>query len=154
MITPISQRKPHFINYGSDFHKDRTKYFEKTRGIDGFYNKNIRMLWLTLNLVTPEFEPEKTSEYFKELSGYSRSDQPFEVRENAFGYLYQIGAFDKPSLESLIKGTQHHTWRFKKYCRELLTELLKNEEYRKQLEDLAQSMKKDETAYLRSQITG
>lgn len=136
------------------FPNSRIKYFERTKGIDGFYNKNIRMVWLTLNLVTPEYEPEKAGDYYRELSGYTSSTMPFEVRENAFSYLYQIGTFDRSSLENLVKGTEHHTWRFKKYCRDLLLELLKNEEYRSKLEEIVQSMNKEETDYLRSKLTG
>ncbi|MCB7480895.1 M1 family metallopeptidase [Christiangramia sediminis] len=136
------------------FPEDRRKYLEKTRDLEGFYNKNIRMLWLTLNLVTPEFEPELTEEYYKELAGYTAPSQPFQVRENAFSYLYQIGAFNPQSLESLIKGTQHHTYSFRNYCRQLLDELLKNEEYRQKLEEVSENMAEEEVTYLRSKING
>ena len=136
------------------FPSDRKKYLEKTRGVDGFYEKNIRMLWLTLSLVTPDFEPDRTNEYYRELAGYTAPWKPFQVRENAFGYLYQIGAFNNESLKSLIRGTQHHTYSFRNYCRQLLQELLKNEKYRQELTDLSLKMSQDETQYLRSQITG
>ncbi|MGA8854233.1 MAG: M1 family metallopeptidase [Christiangramia sp.] len=136
------------------FPEERTEYLEETRKLDGFYNKNIRMLWLTLNLVTPEFEPELTQDYYNELSGYTAVNKPFQIRENAFSYLYQLGAFNQQSLESLIKGTQHHTYSFRNYCRQLLNELLNNEEYKKELIDISEGMTEKETSYLRSKITG
>ena len=136
------------------FPEKRTAYLKQTSGIEGFYDKNIRMLWLTLSLVTPQFEPEKNNSYYEELSGYTEEWRPFQVRENAFGYLYQLGAFNRESLQSLVKGTHHHTYRFRNFCRQLLSELLTNEEYRKELTELSQVMLEEETAFLRSKING
>ena len=112
------------------------------------------MLWLTLNLVTPDYETDQNQKYYEELAGYTETWRPFQVRENSFGYLFQLGAFSESSLQSLVKGTQHHTYSFRNYCRQLLTELLKNEQYRKELINLSGNMADEETAYLRSKITG
>ncbi|PTX42316.1 aminopeptidase N [Christiangramia gaetbulicola] len=136
------------------FPADRTAYLDQTRDLVGFYNKNIRMLWLTLNLVTPDYETELNQQYYEELADYTDIWRPFKVRENAFSYLFQLGAFNKSSLQSLIKGTGHHTYSFRNYCRQLLSELLKNEQYRKELIELSGNMAEEETAYLRSKITG
>lgn len=134
------------------FPEERSKYLEQTQNLDGFYNKNIRMLWLTLNLVTPGFEAEKSEDYYNELARYTSIENPFQVRENAFSYLFQIGAFNEESLKSLIKGTQHHTYNFRDYCRQLLNELLKNDEYRQKILEVSQTMTEAETAYLSSKI--
>lgn len=134
------------------FPEERSKYLEQTRNLAGFYNKNIRMLWLTLNLVTPGFEAEKSEDYYNELAGYTSIKNPFQVRENAFSYLFQIGAFNEESLKSLIKGTLHHTYSFRDYCRQLLNELLKNDEYRQKILEVSQTMTEAETAYLSSKI--
>ena len=134
------------------FPENRAAYFEETRGIDGFYNKNVRMLWLTLNLVTPEIDPDRTEDYYAELSGYTEESKPFQIRENACGYLYQIGAFSDGSLQSLVKATRHHTTSFRDYSRQLLVELLKNEQYREKLMAVAENMPESETTYLRSKI--
>lgn len=136
------------------FPDDRPKYLDQTRELTGFYNRNIRMLWLTLNLVTPEFEADLNQEYYDELAGYTDVSKPFQLRENAFSYLFQLGAFNESSLKSLIKGTQHHTYSFRNYCRQLLSELIKNEEYRQEILDLSANMDQEETAYLRSKISG
>ncbi|MCH4823504.1 M1 family metallopeptidase [Gramella lutea] len=136
------------------FPDERSKYLDQTRELTGFYNRNIRMLWLTLSLVTPEFEADLNQKYYDELAGYTDVSRPFQLRENAFGYLFQLGAFNEISLKSLIKGTQHHTYSFRNYCRQLLSELIKNEEYRQEILDLSANMDQEETAYLRSKITG
>ena len=138
----------------NQFPEKRVEYLSQTREIEGFSNKNVRMLWLTLSLVTQNYQPDLNQQYYQELAGYTEEWRPFQVRENAFGYLFQLGAFNQASLESLIKGTQHHTYSFRNYCRKLLSELLKNEEYKKELIDLSGNMGEDETSYLRSKITG
>lgn len=122
------------------FPEERKLYLEETRNLIGFYNKNIKMLWFTLSLVTPEFEPEKTEIFYNQLAEYTLAWQPFEVRENAFGYLYQLDSFNRESLKSLIAGTEHHNSGFRKFCRQLLTELLKNKRYQKELETIVESL--------------
>ncbi|APG60025.1 M1 family metallopeptidase [Christiangramia salexigens] len=136
------------------FPENRHTYLDQTEGVEGFYNKNIRMLWLTLSLVTPEYRPEHSQEYFEELVSYTEAWRPFELRENAFGYLYQLGAFESESLKNLVKATNHHTYSFRNYSRKLLEELLKSERYRRDLIDLAEKMNENDVSYLRSKISG
>ncbi|AVR45787.1 aminopeptidase [Christiangramia fulva] len=138
----------------ANFPEKREAYFRATEDQVGFYNKNIRMLWLVLNLVTPDYEPDKTTQYYNELAGYTEEWRPFEVRQNAFSYLFQIDAFNTESLESLLKCTTHHTSAFKKYCRELVKELMKNDEYRQRLLEISGKMDNSESSFIRSLTTG
>jgi aminopeptidase N len=112
------------------FPEETAKWLGKTANIDGFSNKNVRMLWLTINLVSPEIDPEKAGGYYRELSGYTQEYYPFEIRQNAFGYLYQINAFSQQNLIDLLNASQHHSYRFRDFSRKLLDRLLENEEYR------------------------
>lgn len=137
----------------ANFPQNRPEYFEATRDQIGFYDKNIRMLWLVLNLVTPDFEPDKTKEYYNELAGYTEEWRPFEVRQNAFSYLFQIDTFNQKSLKSLLSGTQHHTYDFRNYCRELVKELMKNEEYRQRLIEISENSGDKISAYIKSLTT-
>ncbi|MUP46344.1 M1 family peptidase [Gramella sp. BOM4] len=138
----------------NQFPEDRSKYLEQTKGRIGFFEKNIRMLWLTLSLVTPDFEPDLTPQYYNELAGYTQPWNPFQIRENAFGYQYQIAALNENSLQSLVLGTQHHTYSFRNYCRQLVKKLLSEESFRQELQSLLQTMNEEDTRYLRSQISG
>jgi aminopeptidase N len=135
-----------------NFPQEVSTYLDKTKGIQGFTNKNVRMLWLTLNLVTPTYEPKKQQETYNELSGYTATHFPIEVRENAFGYLYQINSFTNQNLQDLLQGTQHPTYRFRNYSRQLLNELLKNEEYRQKFLDLKDSLSQKEQDYLQTKL--
>jgi len=134
------------------FPNKRAAYLNETRDLEGFYQKNIRMLWLTLNLVTPGVEPEKNATYYTELSSYTHTSFPFEVRENAFGYLYQLGAFDQQSLRSLLKATNHHTYRFRNFSRQLLDTLMANGDLKQQIITAGKGLEEKEVIYLNSKL--
>ncbi|NMH88110.1 M1 family metallopeptidase [Flavivirga algicola] len=109
-----------FFGLWNSFPEDRNKYFEKTKGIQGFNDKNIRILWLTLALLTDDFEPENDELYFKELLDYTSPAYGFEVRQNAFSYLKWIRACGEKCQEHLQQATKHHSWQFSKFAKEML----------------------------------
>ncbi|MFO7719209.1 MAG: M1 family metallopeptidase [Gillisia sp.] len=127
-------------------------FLERTKDMEGFSNKNIRMLWLVLNLVSPEVNPERTGAYYKELSGYTAKHFTFEVRENAFGYLYQLNAFSDENLLDLLNATQHHTYKFRNFSRKLLDTLLKEEEYHKSYVALREQISGKELDFLNTKL--
>lgn len=132
----------------TDFPESRKKYLDKTNGIIGFPNKNIRLLWLTLALVTPEYNSELKPKYFEELSNYTSSEFHFEVRLLAFQYLKGIGGFDDVSLKNLVEACSHHVWHFKKSSRQILKEFLKNEDSMARLKALYPLLNQEEQQYL------
>lgn len=127
---------------------EASKFLEKTKSLEGFSNKNIRMLWLTLKLVNPEGPSAEKEKFYYELSTYTREYYPFEVRENAFGYLYQIDALSDENLLDLIDGTQHHTYSFRDFSRKLLDRLLQEEKYRSKIEGIRDKLTVRELDYL------
>ncbi|MFC6858678.1 M1 family metallopeptidase [Zunongwangia atlantica] len=136
----------------TNFPQERSKYLTKTRNIHGFYDKNVRMLWLTLNLVTPEFDAGNSQTNYAELSGYTQTKYPCEIRQNAFSYLFQIDAFSDQNLKDLMQGTQHHTYRFRDFCRQLLKELLTYDKYLEKIQNISSSFSKKEWDYFQSQL--
>ncbi len=141
-------REAALTNLWMQFPNENVKYLEKTKDQQGFSDKNLRILGLTLNLATPAFQPEKQDNIYKELSGYTAAHNPFEIRENAFGYLYQINAFSDQNLKDLMQGTRHHTTRFRDYCRQLLSELLKTPQYRERFQRLKGSLPENQQDFL------
>lgn len=139
-------------NLWMQFPEENTRYLQETKGLVGFTDKNIRILWLTLNLATPAYEPEKQQKYYKELSGYTAPHRPFGVRKNAFGYLYQINAFSDKNLKNLLEATQHPNSQFRKFSRELLSELIKNPDYRLQFQMLKENLPERERLYLEKKL--
>ena len=130
------------------FPEDTKLFLDKVKDVQGFQNKNVRLLWLVINLVTPEIKSELKARYFEELSGYTSKHFPFGLRQNAFGYLYQINAFTDQNLLDLIEGSQHHNWRFRMYCRSLLENLLKQEDYRAKYVTLIAGMENKDVEFL------
>ncbi|TGV04049.1 M1 family metallopeptidase [Flavivirga rizhaonensis] len=104
----------------NSFPKEQSKYLEKTKGIEGFNDKNIRTLWLTLALVTDDFEPENKELFFNELLDYTNAKYGFEIRMNAFNYLMWISSCGEKCRENLKQATKHHNWQFSKFAKKML----------------------------------
>ncbi|SFZ91776.1 aminopeptidase N [Flaviramulus basaltis] len=108
------------FNLWKNFPQERNKYLNKTKDAQGFNDKNVRTLWLTLALITEDFEPINKQKYFDELTSYTSPKYGFEIRQNAFQYLNQIQACNDVCKENLQKATKHHNWRFSKFAKDLL----------------------------------
>ncbi|MFI0428962.1 M1 family metallopeptidase [Mariniflexile sp. HMF6888] len=108
------------FNLWLNFPQEQKKYLSKTKGIQGFNDKNVRILWLTLALITEDFEPENENMYFEELTDYTDPRYGFEIRQNAFLYLQQIKACKEACAENLKQAADHHSWQFSKFAKSLL----------------------------------
>ena len=130
--------------------RDRKKYLDKTRDIVGLPSKNVRLLWLTLAMLTPDYNAKNTKMYFDELDGYTDGDYSYTVRQSAFFYLKQAFGLTDRSLKNLIRATDHPVWQFKKFARDLLKEVLTDEDYKKRIETVSKELKDQELRYLKS----
>jgi len=124
------------FNLWLSFPKKRAIYLETTKGIEGFKDKNILLLWKFLSMVTPTHEPENAMAYFKDLNEFTSPNYSFKVRENSFNYLYQIDQFTDQTYLNLLDACFHHQWNFKKFSRKILTELLQQEKHQTRILDL------------------
>ncbi len=104
----------------NSFSKEQPKYLDATKNSIGFRDKNVRILWLTLALITDDYEPENNTIYFNELLDYTSSIYGFEVRMNAFSHLNWIRSCGAPCQTNLKEATKHHNWRFSKFAKEML----------------------------------
>lgn len=132
----------------SHFPDNRGKYLDETKAMDGFPNKNVRLLWLTLALVAPEYDLGSKPSYFEELNGYTGEEYHFETRLLAFQYLKSIGGFNDESLKNLIEACGHHVWHFKKSARNMLKEFLKQEDGLARVKALYPLLDQEEKQYL------
>lgn len=103
-----------------NFPDNRTRYLNKTKHIIGFNNKNIRILWLTLALITDGYENENKPSYLNELTGYTYKFYGFDIQQKAFQYLSQIAACHETCIENLKEATKHHNWQFSKFSKQML----------------------------------
>ncbi|WP_350285682.1 M1 family metallopeptidase [uncultured Croceitalea sp.] len=122
------------------FPEHRFEYLDQLDNTIGLPNKNVRLLWLTLALVTEDYNNDLKQQYYQELNDYTSPASHFEVRQSAFQYLSQIQAMDEKSLLNLIKATNHHVWQFKKSSRNLVREFAKTEANKKRLMSLLDTL--------------
>lgn len=135
------------------FPEKRTKYLTTTKGVIGFKDKNISLLWKFLSMVTPNHEPENAMTYFQELNEFTSLKYNFKIRENSFNYLYQIDRFSDQAYKNLLQACFHQPWIFKKFAKQMLEELLKDEYHKENILNLSSSFSEKEQKLLNSLIT-
>ncbi len=140
-------------NLWLNFPKKKADYLNEMKGVEGFQNKNLRQLWLVLALVTEGYETNKKQQYASELINYSSNQYSFEVREKAFEFINELKMYTSEALNNLVNASTHHNWRFKKYARNLLDEVLENSVYKKQLEGLLNQLPKKEKEFLQAKLS-
>ncbi|MDE0598098.1 MAG: M1 family metallopeptidase [Dokdonia donghaensis] len=137
------------------YHQQRNDPASQRRVLDimdgqfGFQDGNLRTLWLALSLATPEYKPSQSFGRYQELISYTQPEQPYQLRQNAFSYLRQLGSFEKESLQALVEASVHHVWRFRESARKLLKEQLKNPKNLAILKEFAATLTEKEVAYLK-----
>ncbi|MEZ0006308.1 aminopeptidase N [Flavobacterium sp. 28YEA47A] len=132
----------------SQFPDNRAKYLDKSRNWVGMNDKNLRILWLTMALVTKDFEPENKPAYYDELLSYASPDYESSIRQNAITNLLYINTNDTNVLHALINPLTHHKWQFSKFARDKIRELAKKERYRLYFLELLPSLQDNEKAIL------
>ena len=85
------------------FPEKRFDYLDQTKSITGLPNKNVRLLWLTLAIVTDGYQSEKRQDFFSELVSYTSSNHAWEIRMGAFQYLAQALGLNDLALTNYLK---------------------------------------------------
>jgi aminopeptidase N len=124
---------------------------DRTDGVFGFSDGNIRTMWLALSLITPAYneDEEAVTKRYNELKSYTAPWQPFQLRQQAFQYLAQIQIFEPDTLRNLVEACAHANWRFRESARSLLTQVLENERWKAMLITNAADFNEKEKAYLK-----
>lgn len=131
---------------------NRKLYLDQTKDINGHPNKNVRLLWLTLALFTPDYNSTESINYHRELVSYTDAKYNPEIRQTAFQYLFEIKAFNDDAYANLIKATNHHSWQFRNYARRLLDTLWGDEEQKKEIEKVANQLNSSDLRYLKTKL--
>lgn len=113
-------------NLWTSFPEDRSKYLFKTRDVVGFSDKNVRLLWIVLNLNTPFYEADNKLGLYNELLGYTGEENSADLRINAFQYLKMIQACNAQCKSNLEQAKSHHNWRLVKFAKDVLEQLQEN----------------------------
>ncbi|NNK18643.1 MAG: M1 family metallopeptidase [Maribacter sp.] len=134
------------------FPKDRAHYLDDTQDIIGLPNKNVRLLWLLLAVLTKDYHNDLKEDYLSELFWYTSPQYSMETRQAAFGLIGEVFKFSDQNLLDLIKASEHHSWQFRKYARDLLDDLLNDVEQRQRIIELVEGLNVDEFRYINTKL--
>jgi aminopeptidase N len=107
-------------NLWVNFPIERSRYLSQTKNIEGFADKNVRLLWLVLHLNTPEYQSDQKAEIYNELLSYTNPEYHAELRMNAFQYLELLKACNEACQSNLEQAKKHHNWRLVNFAKSTL----------------------------------
>lgn len=131
------------FNLWRNFPDHRTDYLNKSKNWIGFNDYNLRTLWLSLALSTPDYS-ENPEALISELVAFSSTEYEATTRQNALEKLIAFKLTNDPVLTNLVNATTHHMWQFSKYGRDSIRSLLKNPEMRVSFERILPNLNPDE----------
>lgn len=131
------------INLCNSFPNQPNDYLEKLKNLQGNNDKTLRVTWLKIALKSDKYIIYKNL-YFNELLNYTSSNYESHLRENALEVLLELYPENEQVIQALFQATTHHKWQFTKFAREKIRTLLKQPNFRKQVENLVKT--KDENS--------
>ena len=131
------------------FPEKQTDYLNLSKDWIGFNDKNLRILWLTLALMTKEYEMQQKVNFYDELIEYSSPKFESSIRQNALTNLLFLNPNDENILRNLVKATTHHKWQFTLFTRNQIRELVKTERHKKYFEEMMPSLSEAEQKQLK-----
>jgi len=132
----------------SQYPEKQIELLEKSKDYIGLNDKNLRIQWLTLALLTKEYQTENKVKLYEELLGYTATNFESSIRQNAIVNLLYLDPNDTNVLQALVKATIHHKWQFTKYARDKIRSLLKKEKYKTYYTELLSKLTENEQVQL------
>ena len=126
-----------------NFPDHRTEYLNKSKNWIGFNDFNLRTLWLSLALSTPDYS-DNPDALANELISFSSTKYEATTRQNALEKLIAFKIINDQVLSNLVSATTHHMWQFSKYGRDTIRFLLKNSEMRASFERILPNLNPEE----------
>ena len=130
-------------NLWNNFPEQRSQYLDKSKAWMGFNDFNLRTLWVTLALSTPNYAFDKQA-LETELIQYSSIDYQANTRQNALEKLLFFKIINDVVLGNLVNATTHHMWQFSKFGRDNIRKLLQSPEMRVTLERIVPALSEAE----------
>jgi aminopeptidase N len=130
-------------NLWNNFPDSRFTYLNNSKNWIGFNDYNLRTLWLSLALSTPNYLSNKEP-LIKELTRYSSSRYEANIRQDALEKLIAFKIINDEVLHNLVNATTHHMWQFSKFGRDTIRKLLKTNTMRSSFEGLLPVLSENE----------
>ena len=126
-----------------NFPDHRTRYLDKAKNWIGFNDYNLRTMWLSLALSTPNYV-DNSEVLESELIAFSSTKYEATTRQNALEKLIAFKIINDEVLTNLVGATTHHMWQFSKFGRDTIRFLLKKSEMRASFERILPNLNPDE----------
>ncbi len=136
------------------FPKDQPKYLEMSKNWIGFNDKNLRILWLTLALMTPNYEMNRKPIFYDELLAYASNQYESTIRHNALTNLLYLNPRDENVMRQLMQATTHHKWQFTLFARNQIKALAKNEAHLNFFKKMEATLSETEKTQLQKILSG
>jgi len=133
----------------SQFPKDQKKYLDKSKTWIGMNDKNLRILWLTMALMSKDYEVENKINFYDELLNYTTPKFESVVRQNSITNLLFIKPTDTNVLKALVNPLTSHKWQFSKFARDKIRELIKKEKFKTYYLELLPMLSENEKVQLK-----
>ena len=131
----------------------RKQYLERVVKNGSLSNFRLQQFWWLLAVITEGYAgTDKKQTYMDQLRSTTAPSFSWETRQNAFSMLSEIGALSRQNLQDLMQATEHHSWQFKKFARNLFEELLKEQADPDLWKPLAENFPREQYNYLHQKI--
>ena len=130
-------------NLWNNFPENSFNYLDLSKNWIGFNDYNLRTLWVSLALSTPNYATNKES-LIAELIHYSSINYEATTRQNALEKLIAFNLVNDMVLKNLVNATTHHMWQFSKFGRDNIRILLKKPIFRISFERLLPDLNEKE----------
>ena len=145
-----------FITLWKNFPEEQSNYLEIAKNWQGRNDKELRILYLTacLNYANVHEKDDQMASInalkaLSELKNYTSPSYESSVRQNALESFLSLYPENTEVLKNLVNATTHHKWQFTKYARDKIRELIKDEKYLKQFENLLPLLSEEEQNQLK-----
>ncbi|MEJ2163336.1 MAG: M1 family aminopeptidase, partial [Robiginitalea sp.] len=128
---------------------ERRKYLDRISENGSLADIGLKQLWWLLSLLTEAgVEPETKKAYLQGLRETTGAAYSWEIRQNAFSMLHEVGALDGQNILDLIQSTEHHSWQYRKFARNLFETLLQDNGGREILWEIARTLPREDYPYV------
>jgi aminopeptidase N len=128
------------INLCQSFPNDVNRYLDELKNQVGNNDKSLRITWLKIAITKGLISDFQRQECEEELLKYASEDYESSIRQNALGVLLIVNKNITREIQLLFEATNHHKWQFSKFAKEKIRTLLKQPDFRNQVEILVRTV--------------
>ena len=112
----------------------RQLYLQRLAENGSLSDIGLQQLWWLLSAFTdPQTDPGVKQTYLEALRRTTGPGYSWEIRQNGFAMLYEVRGLDTQNVRDLILSTEHHSWQYRKFARDLFERILEETENREAL---------------------